>query len=127
MQRPQFGANKTKPAAKKGRPMIGLSIDEEDEGSSLQEQKEEELVLAKPTKKNEILLGGTTGDTQFDTSYSSEKSAHKAVISFKKTNKLFSNTNAKLNIDTEAINELFTYGGEKGDKVWLEGEEENMF
>ena len=38
MQRPQFGANKTKPAPKaKGRPMIGLSIDEEDEGSSLQE------------------------------------------------------------------------------------------
>lgn len=81
---------------------------------------------AKPAK-NEVLLGGTTGDTQFDTSYSSEKSAQKAVISFKKTNKLFTNSNNKLNIDTEAINELFTYGGEKGDKVWMEGEEENMF
>jgi hypothetical protein len=37
------------------------------------------------------------------------------------------NTNAKLNIDTEAINELYTYGGEKGEiKMTADEEEENF-
>lgn len=35
-----------------------------------------------------------------------------AVISYQKRGKLFTNANQKLNIDTDAINELFNYGGE---------------
>jgi hypothetical protein len=32
-----------------------------------------------------------------------------------------------LAIDTEAINELYTYGGEKGGLIFSEGEEEELF
>ena len=45
----------------------------------------------------------------------------KAVISMQK--KIFTNANSKLNIDTEAINELFTYGGEKGEVKMTTDEE----
>ena len=50
-----------------------------------------------------------------------------AVISYKKNAKLFTNANAKLNIDTEAINELFNYGGEKGQIMMTEDEEQKAF
>lgn len=46
------------------------------------------------------------------------------MISYKKNAKLFTNSNIKLNIDTEAINELFNYGGEKGQIMMSEDEEE---
>lgn len=48
--------------------------------------------------------------------FSQKKSTKKqsAVISYQKKAKLFTNANQKLNIDTDAINELFNYGGEKG-------------
>ena len=65
-----------------------------------------------------MMIGGTTGatnETNFDTSYSSEKSQNKrANITINQRSKLFSNTNLTLNIDTEAINSQFNFGGEKG-------------
>jgi len=45
------------------------------------------------------------------------------VIAYQKKAKLFTNANLKLNIDTEAINELFNYGGEKGQIMMSEDEE----
>lgn len=47
----------------------------------------------------------------------------KAVISFQRNDKIFTNANLKLNIDTDAINELFTYGGEQGQVKMSEDEE----
>lgn len=45
------------------------------------------------------------------------------MIAYQKKAKLFTNANLKLNIDTEAINELFNYGGEKGQIMMSEDEE----
>jgi hypothetical protein len=45
------------------------------------------------------------------------------VISYEKKAKLFTNANMKLNIDTDAINELFNYGGEQGKIMMTEDEE----
>jgi hypothetical protein len=46
-----------------------------------------------------------------------------AQISYKKNARLFTNENQKLNIDTDAINELFNYGGEHGQIMMTEDEE----
>jgi hypothetical protein len=44
-----------------------------------------------------------------------------------KQSKLFTNANSKLNIDTDEINKLFTYGGEKGEiKMTADEEQENF-
>ena len=76
------------------------------------------------------MIGGTTGDTVYEKSRSRERPPQelsrpkKAVISFQKQAKLFTNANLKLNIDTDAINELFNYGGEKGQIMMSEDEEQ---
>ncbi len=88
-----------------------------------------------------VKSGGTTGATS-DSGLLQQQSAsskqHKeeevkvpgknkgkssAVISYQKNSKLFTNANLKLNIDTDAINELFNYGGEKGQIMMSEDEE----
>ena len=60
-------------------------------------------------------------------SKASRQPKKKAVISFQKNAKLFTNTNNKLNLDTDAINELFTYGGEHGQAKISEDEEMRNF
>jgi len=57
---------------------------------------------------------GSTGDIMFDSSSDhsqTKKIETKLKTGFKKPKKF----NMNLNIDTEAINDLFTYGGEKGE------------
>jgi hypothetical protein len=56
-----------------------------------------------------------------------QKAKKQAVISYQKQAKLFTNANQKLNIDTEAINELFNYGGEQGKIMMSEDEEQKQF
>lgn len=86
-----------------------------------------------------LKIGGTTGATSDRglQQQSASSKQHKeeevkvpgknkkssAVISYQKNSKLFTNANLKLNIDTDAINELFNYGGEKGQIMMSEDEE----
>ena len=92
---------------------------------------ERELIEKDEKKqKQQLMMGGTTGatnETNYEGSHSSEKQTKKAVISFQQKAKLFTNANQKLNIDTDAINELFTYGGEQGKIKMTEDEEEDNF
>jgi|LauGreDrversion4_2_1035121.scaffolds.fasta_scaffold07395_6 hypothetical protein len=73
-----------------------------------------------PAKRPNLMIGGTTGATSDETAsmepppVSRGGKKQQAVISYQKKAKLFTNANLKLNIDTDAINELFTFGGEKG-------------
>lgn len=80
-------------------------------------EEDEAIVMEPPQKKKPTLTTGntgSTGDVMFDSS--SDHSQNKKIESnikpgFKKPKKF----NLNLAIDTEAINDLFTYGGEKGE------------
>jgi hypothetical protein len=83
------------------------------------EEEEEEEVKEPPKKKSKIVLNpAATGATEYQSDTSSERSE---MLNFKGKSQF-----RKPVIDTEAINEMFSYGGEKGDLLIRLDDEEDQ-